>query len=239
MYPTFSPATIIVEFATFVMFNNTDSGTLTLTESLLLVKLVSWPVPVTLTLFVMFPILRTWTTIFKVALSLASKSPTNQTPVTGSYWPSELMNLTPSGNKSPTVTLNDLSGPLLTTTIVYSIISKYLGTESFTNLSTAKSTILTWTVVLEMFPSGCSSLVTLTKLKTSLSAELKTLAQISTVTLFPAAILPKLRLPVHTPLFTPSTAYVALFTSNKVESNISFKTMFNESEDPPAVTVII
>ena len=33
------------------------------------------------------------------------------------------MNLTPSGNKSPTVTLNDLSGPLLTTTIVYSIIS--------------------------------------------------------------------------------------------------------------------
>ena len=46
-------------------------------------------------------------------------------------------------------------------------------------------------------------------------------------------------LPVHEPLFTPSTAYVALFTSNKVESNISFKTMFNESEDPPAVTVII
>ena len=90
-----------------------------------------------------------------------------------------------------------------------------------------------------MFPSGCSSLVTLTKLKTSLSAELKTLAQISTVTLFPVAILPKLRLPVHTPLFTPSTVYVALFTSNKVESNISFKTMFNESEDPPAVTVII
>ena len=67
------------------MFNNTDSGTLTLTESLLLVKLVSWPVPVTLTLFVMFPILRTWTTIFKVALSLASKSPTNQTPVSGLY----------------------------------------------------------------------------------------------------------------------------------------------------------
>ena len=149
------------------------------------------------------------------------------------------MNLTPSGNKSPTVTLNDLSGPLLTTTIVYSIISKYLGTELFTSLSTAKSTILTWTLTLEVLPSGCSSLVTLTKLKTSLSAELKTLAQISTVTLFPVAILPKLRLPVHTPLFTPSTAYVVLFTSNKVESNISFKTTFNESEDPPAVTVII
>ena len=90
-----------------------------------------------------------------------------------------------------------------------------------------------------MFPSGCSSLVTLTKLKTSLSAELKTLAQISTVTAVPVSILPKSMLPVHEPLFTPSIAYVALFTSNKVESNISFKTMFNESEDPPAVTVII
>ena len=90
-----------------------------------------------------------------------------------------------------------------------------------------------------MFPSGCSSLVTLTKLKTSLSAELKTLAQISTVTLFPVAILPKLRLPVHTPLFTLSTAYVAPATSNNLASKISFKFTFNESEDPPAVTVII
>ena len=191
MYPTFSPATIIVEFATFVIFNNTDSGTLTLTESLLLVKLLSWPVPVTLTLLVIFPTLITWTTIFKVTLSLASKSPTNQTPVSGLYWPVELMNLTPSGNKSPTVTLNDLSGPLLTTTIVYSIISKYLGTELFISLSTAKSTILTWTLTLEVLPSGCSSLVTLTKLKTSLSAELTTLAQISTVTAVPVSILPK------------------------------------------------
>ena len=221
------------------MFNNTDSGTLTLTESLLLVKLVSWPVPVTLTLLVIFPTLITWTTIFKVADSWLSKSPTNQTPVSGLYWPLELMNLTPSGNKSPTVTLNDLSGPLLTTTIVYSIISKYLGTELFTSLSTAKSTILTWTVILEVFPSGCSSLVTLTKLKTSLSAVSNTLAQISTVTLFPVAIVSKLTLPVHIPLFTPLIAYVAPLTSNKVESNISFKTTFNESEDPPAVTVII
>ena len=221
------------------MFNNTDSGTLTLTESLLLVKLLSWPVPVTLTLLVIFPTLITWTTIFKVADSWLSKSPTNQTPVSGLYWPLELMNLTPSGNKSPTVTLNDLSGPLLTTTIVYSIISKYLGTVLFTNLSTAKSTILTWTVVLEVFPSGCSSLVTLTKLKTSLSAVSNTLAQISTVTLFPVAIVSKLTLPVHIPLFTPLIAYVAPLTSNKVESNISFKTTFNESEDPAAVTVII
>ena len=191
VYPTFSPATITVELATLEISKITQSGTLTLTEALLLVKLLSWPVPVTLTLLVIFPTLITWTTIFKVTLSLASKSPTNQTPVTGSYRPSELMNLTPSGNKSPTVTLNDLSGPLLTTIIVYSIISKYLGTESFTSLSTAKSTILTWTVVLEVFPSGCSSLVTLTKLKTSLSAELKTLAQISTVTAVPVSILPK------------------------------------------------
>ena len=191
MYPTFSPATITVELATLEISKITQSGTLTLTESLLLVKLVSWPVPVTLTLLVIFPTLITWTTIFKVTLSLASKSPTNQTPVTGSYRPSELMNLTPSGNKSPTVTLNDLSGPLLTTTIVYSIISKYLGTELFTSLSTAKSTILTWTLTLEVLPSGCSSLVTLTKLKTSLSAELKTLAQISTVTAVPVSILPK------------------------------------------------
>ena len=173
------------------MFNNTDSGTLTLTEALLLVKLVSWPVPVTLTLLVIFPTLITWTTIFKIADSLLSKSPTNQTPVSGLYWPLELMNLTPSGNKSPTVTLNDLSGPLLTTTIVYSIISKYLGTELFTNLSTAKSTILTWTLTLEVLPSGCSSLVTLTKLKTSLSAVSNTLTQISTVTVVPVSILPK------------------------------------------------
>ena len=191
MYPTFSPATITVELATLEISKITQSGTLTLTESLLLVKLVSWPVPVTLTLLIIFPTLITWTTIFKIADSLLSKSPTNQTPVTGSYWPSELMNLTPSGNKSPTVTLNDLSGPLLTTTIVYSIISKYLGTELFTSLSTAKSTILTWTLTLEVLPSGCSSLVTLTKLKTSLSAELKTLAQISTVTAVPVSILPK------------------------------------------------
>ena len=226
-----------MELATLEISKITQSGTLTLTESLLLVKLVSWPVPVTLTLLVIFPTLITWTTIFKVTRSLASKSPTNQTPVSGLYWPLELMNLTPSGNKSPTVTLNDLSGPLLTTTIVYSIISKYLGTELFTSLSTAKSTILTWTVVLELFPSGCSSLVTLTKLKTSLSAVSNILTQISTVTTVPVSILPKSRLPVHEPLFTPSTAYVAPSTSNNLLSKISLKFTFNESEDPPAITV--
>ena len=44
-------------------------------------------------------------------------------------------------------------------------------------------------------------------------------------------------LPVHEPLFTPSTAYVAPATSNNLASKISFKFTFNESEDPPAITV--
>ena len=41
VYPTFSPATITVELATLEISKITQSGTLTLTESLLLVKLVS------------------------------------------------------------------------------------------------------------------------------------------------------------------------------------------------------
>ena len=90
-----------------------------------------------------------------------------------------------------------------------------------------------------MFPSGCSSLVTLTKLKTSLSAVSNILTQISTVTTVPVSILPKSRLPVHEPLFTPSTAYVAPVTSNNLASKISSKLTFNESEDPPAITVTI
>ena len=89
-----------------------------------------------------------------------------------------------------------------------------------------------------MFPSGCSSLVTLTKLKTSLSAELNILTQISTVTAVPVSILPKSMLPVHEPLFTPSTAYVAPATSNNLASKISSNLTFNESEDPPAITVM-
>ena len=76
-------------------------------------------------------------------------------------------------------------------------------------------------------------------MKTSLSAVSNILTQISTVTTVPVSILPKSRLPVHEPLFTPSTAYVAPVTSNNLASKISSKLTFNESEDPPAITVTI
>ena len=69
-------------------------------------------------------------------------------PETGSYLPSEVMNINPAGNLSVTLVLTAASGPLLVTVIVQVITSPVLTDFLETSLTITKSALGPTSVVL-------------------------------------------------------------------------------------------